>query len=385
MKATISGIIKTSRKLQKNDMNIQFNDFKKDYEVHGKEYLDAVKKVISSGRYVLGDEVKKFEDNFANYLGAKHCVGTANGLEAIQIALMAYGIGKDDEVITTPISAVATTLAILAVGATPVFGDVNEMGQINTDLIGGLITNKTKAILPVDLYGQPCDLVKIRKICDEHKLIFIEDACQAHGSTLNGKKLGTFGDSGCFSFYPTKNLGAFGDGGAIVTNDDELVKLFRELRDYGQKTKYVHTRYGLNSRLDELQAAILLEKLKYLDIDNEKRREVAKKYVKNLKGINGIKIILPVCVEDSNFHLFVIRTKKRDELREYLAKNGIPSLVHYPITIPDQPMFSKKYIDLRIPTARTLVNEVLSIPCNQYLSNEDVDYVSGKVVEFFRK
>lgn len=363
---------------------IKYLDFPQEVKIHKKEYLSAVERVLDSGSYVLSHEVENFEKEMAKYLGVNHCIGTANGLEAIQIVLMGYGIGMGDEVITTPISAVATTLAILAVGATPVFADVNETSQINADLIEGLITNKTKAILPVDLYGQPCDLIKIRKICSEHKLVFIEDACQAHGSTLGGEKLGTFGDAGCFSFYPTKNLGAFGDGGAIVTNNDELASTFRELRDYGQKTKYVHTRYGLNSRLDELHAAILSVKLKYLDAGNERRRGIAKRYIEKLKDIKEIELVLPENIDDSNFHLFVIKTDKRDELQSYLKDQGVPSLVHYPITIPDQPLFGNKYKDIKTNMARKLAKEVLSLPCNPYLEMNEVDCVSDKIKEFFR-
>lgn len=366
-------------------MDIQFNDFKKDYEARGEEYLNAVQRAMSSGWYILGDEVKNFEAEFAKYLGVKYCVGVANGLEAIQIALMAYGIGKSDEVITTPVSAVATTLAIMAVGATPVFADVNENGQIDADQIKGLITKNTKAVIPVDLYGQPCDLIKIGEICNKYNLIFIEDSCQAHGSSLLGKKLGTYGGVGCFSFYPTKNLGAFGDGGAIVTNDDKLVKVFKELRDYGQKTKYVHVRYGLNSRLDELHAAILSVKLKYLDSDNDKRRIIAKRYIENLRNVKGLNLVLPNNIDDSNFHLFAIKTNKRDELQSFLKSQGIPSLVHYPITIPDQPMFKRKYENLKIDNARKFVKETLSLPCNPFMKTEDVDYVSEKIIEFFKK
>lgn len=364
---------------------VNYLDFPKEVKVRKREYDEAVERVLSSGVYILSKEVENFENKLAKYLGVKYCVGNANGLEAIQIALMAYDIGKGDEVITTPVSAVATTLAILAVGATPVFADINENGQIDVSKIENLITKRTKAILPVDLYGQPCEIDKIKKICARYKLKLIEDAAQAHGATFKGKKLGTYGDIGCFSFYPTKNLGAFGDGGALVTNDKKLVKIFRQIRDYGQESKYVHSRYGLNSRLDELHAALLSVKLKHLDEDNGLRRKIAGRYVANLKGVKDIKIILPEKLADSNFHLFVIRTKKRDALKDYLAKNGIPSLVHYPITIPDQPMFGNKYKNLKINEARKLVAEVLSLPCHPYLSDKDIDYISEKIAGFFQK
>lgn len=365
--------------------NIKYLDFSEEVRVHKKEYLSTVQRVLESGSYILSSEVENFEKKFAKYLGVKYCVGTANGLEAIQIALMAYRIGQGDEIITTPISAVATTLAILAVGATPVFADVNGRGQIDSDQIEKLITKKTKAILPVDLYGQPCDLDKIKKICERYKLFLIEDACQAHGATFKNMKLGTFGDVGCFSFYPTKNLGAFGDGGALVTNDAKLAKVYRELRDYGQQKKYVHVRYGLNSRLDELHAALLSVKLKYLDGDNNKRRQVAKKYVENLKGIKNLELVLPDNIFDSNFHLFVIKTDRRDVLRDFLKAHGISTLIHYPITIPHQPMFGNKYKDLKIPVARKFVKEILSIPCHPFMGIKDVDYISEKIIEFFKR
>lgn len=361
---------------------VNYLDFKKEAKLHGDKYLSAAKRVLDSGVYVLSDEVKEFEKEFAKFCGAKYCIGVANGLEAIQISLMALGVGKGDEVITTPISAVATTLAILAVGATPVFVDVKENGQINEDLIESAITKKTKAVLPVHLYGQPANVKEIKKICKKYNLFLIEDSAQAHGTRLNGKKVGTFGELACYSFYPTKNLGAIGDGGAITTNNSDLAKICYQIRDYGQESKYVHTRFGLNSRLDELQAAILREKLKFLNEDNEKRKEIAKKYMEKLKGAKDVEIVLPQKFEDSIFHLFVIKTEKRDKLKKYLAENGIPSLIHYPVTIPDQPMFNGKYKKIEIPVARKFVNEILSLPCNPFLSLQDVGFVSQRILNF---
>lgn len=364
--------------------NVKYLDFQKEARLRGDKYMAAVKRVLDSGVYVLSDEVKEFEKEFAKFCGVKYCVGVANGLEAIQISLMALGIKEGDEVITTPISAVATTLAILAVGATPVFVDIKENGQINEDLIEKAITKRTKAVLPVHLYGQPANVEKIKDICKKHKLFLVEDSAQAHGTKLNDKKVGTFGEISCYSFYPTKNLGAIGDGGAITTNDPKLAKICSEIRDYGQESKYVHTRFGLNSRLDELQAAILREKLRFLDKDNETRREIAKRYVDGLKSTKGIEIVLPEKFDDSIFHLFVIKTKKRDELKKYLAENGIPSLIHYPITIPDQPMFKGKYKNLDIPVARKFVNQILSLPCHSFLTLEDVGYIINELDGFIR-
>lgn len=362
---------------------VNYLDFPKEYKLRGKKYLKAIDRVFKSGIYILGPEVKGFEKEFGRFIGAKNCIGVANGLEAIQIALMALGIGSGDEVITTPISAVATTLAILAVGAKPVFVDIRENGQINEDLIENAITKKTKVVLPVHLYGQPCAIDKIKRICHKHKIFLIEDAAQAHGTTLNGRKMGLYGDIACFSFYPTKNLGAIGDGGAIVTNNNKIVRICTEIRDYGQESKYVHSRYGLNSRLDELHAAILREKLKFLPQDNKKRQLIAKKYVEGIGKVKNLMVILPTKQNDSVFHLFVVKTDKRDALKSFLADNGIPSLIHYPITIPDQPMFSGKYRSLKIPVARMFVKEILSLPCHPFMTMGEVEYICNVLKTFF--
>lgn len=365
-------------------MQINYLDFKKDYRERKNIYLRAFNNVMKNGVYVLGGEVKSFEENFAKYLGVKYCIGVANGLEALQISLMALGIGKGDEVITTPLSAMATTLSILAVGATPVFVDIKNNGQLDENLIEKVITKKTKAILPVHLYGQPLEIEKIKNICKKYKLFLIEDVCQAHATRYKGKIVGAFGDTACYSFYPTKNLGAIGDGGAITTNDDKLAKLLFQIRDYGQESKYKHTIYGLNSRLDELQAAILNEKLKLLNKDTNKRKLIAKRYVKNLSNISGINLVLPELVSDSNFHLFVIRTERRDELQKHLKNNGVPSLVHYPISIPDQPIFNNVYGKVDLPIVRKFVNEILSIPCHPFMKLGEVDYVCRIIKNFFK-
>jgi len=366
--------------------NINYLDFPTEIRLRGNQYLKAVDRVLKSANYMLAREVSGFEDEFAKYLGVKYCIGVANGMEAIQISLMALGIKKGDEVITTPISAVATTLAILAVGATPVFADINEFGQIDSNKIEKLINKKTKAILPVDLYGQPCDVIGIKKLCKKFNLFFIEDACQAHGAIYKSKKLGTYGDVGCFSFYPTKNLGTFGDAGAIVTDNKDIAEKFRQIRDYGQESKYVHVVAGMNSRLDEIHAAILRVKLKYLDRDNNIRRKFAKLYVKNLSEIKGLTVVLPNEFDDSNFHLFVIKSKKRDELKRYLSNNGIPTLIHYPLTIPNQPVLKNLKLKFgKLPVSEKFVAEILSIPCHQFLTIREVEYISNKIKDFFAK
>lgn len=361
---------------------INYLDFKKENKLRGMKYVSAFKRVLSSAHYILGEEVENFEKEFAKYTDVKYCVGVANGLEALQVSLMSLGVGKDDEVITTPLSAVATTLAIMAVGAKPVFVDIKENGQIDESLIEKVITKKTKAIIPVHLYGQPFEVDSVKKICKKHNLFLVEDACQAHGTTYKGKKVGGFGEFGAFSFYPTKNLGAIGDAGAIVTNDKKLYEIVREIRDYGQSSKYIHARYGLNSRLDELQAAILREKLKNLEKDNRKRQKIAEIYTKNLSGLKDLEIILPENFEDSNFHLFVIKTKKRDELQNFLKQNGVPSLVHYPVSIPDQPMFNGRYKKTSLPISREFVKEILSLPINPFIKEDEVLQVCKKIKNF---
>ncbi|MCJ7805528.1 DegT/DnrJ/EryC1/StrS family aminotransferase [Patescibacteria group bacterium] len=364
---------------------VKFNDFPKEAELRFSEYDKAFRRVLHSGWYILGEEVKKFEGEFSEYLKVKYCIGVGNGLEALQISLMALGIGKGDEVITTPLSAVATTLSIIAAGAKPVFVDANEVAQINADLIEKAITKKTKAVMPVHLYGQPAEIDKIKEICKKHDLFLIEDTAQAHGSICKGKILGTFGDVGCFSFYPTKNLGAFGDAGAIVTNNKKVAKICAEIRDYGQESKYVHLRYGLNSRLDELQATLLRVKLKYLNQDNRKKRKIAKRYIEKLKNIKGLKLILPEKWDDSNFHQFVIKTSKRDELRKYLATKGIPTLIHFPVPIPDQPFLKKDYGKAKIPVCRMLAKSVVSLPCHIMMTQAQVDEVVRAIKKFFEK
>lgn len=342
-----------------------------------KNLQKAFKRVLTSGYLILGKEVANFEKEFASFLNAKYCIGVGNGQEALQISLMVLGIGKGNEVITTPISAVATTLSILAVGAKPIFVDTDEFGQINIDLIQRAVTSKTRAILPVHLYGNPLNMDKLNLICKQFKLNLVEDACQAHGSSYKGKKLGTFGNLGCFSFFPTKNLGAFGDGGAIVTNNAKLAEFCRQVRNYGQKKQYHHIRYGLNSRLDELHAALLSEELKNLESDNIKRRQLAKRYTKNLNYI-------PEFNPESNYHLFVIKHKQRNKLQKYLADFGIQTLIHYPRTIPDQPFLKREYGGVSIPTARNFVKQILSLPCHPQMSLKDVDYVSGKIRGFMQ-
>ena len=365
-------------------MEIPFNDLKKNYTQKKTKIDSAIKDVLESGYYILGNKVKKFEEEFATYIGTKHAIGVANGLEALQISLLSMDIGKGDEVITTSHSAVATTLAIVAVGAKPIFVDIDEYFHIDENKIEGKITNKTKAIIPVHLFGQAVEIEAIMKIAKKHKLMVIEDAAQAHGAKFKSKKVGSFGDTGCFSFYPTKNLSAFGDAGMIVTNDDDLAEKCKMIRNYGQKNRYEHEVYGVNSRLSELQAAILSVELTELDKNNKKRQKVAEQYIKELANIK--QIILPKrrAGADSVFHLYVIETNKRDELQKYLKENGITTLIHYPIPIHKQKCL-KEYNNIVLPITEEKAEKILSLPIHPHLTKKEVAYVCQHIKQFFHE
>lgn len=362
----------------------KFNDFTKEIVSKKSEYLKALESVLDSGWFILGKEVELFEKEFSKYLKVKNCIGVANGLEALQISLIAIGINEGDEIMTTPLSAMATTLAILAVGAIPVFVDVDERGLFDTKKAGAKISNKTKAIIPVHLYGQSLQMDILLELCKKYNLRLIEDSCQAHGSKYKNTFLGTLGDLGCFSFYPTKNLGAFGDGGAIVTDNDSLAEKCRVIRDYGQRGKYNHTTYGLNSRLDEMQAAILRVKLKNLDTENKKRRENARFYQKYLSKLPSIKLLESKSYEVENYHQFVIRAQRRDELKRFLDNSNIPTLIHYPKTIPDQPLFGKIYENLDIKVARNFCKEILSLPISPILEESEMMMVVKAIEKFYK-
>lgn len=344
----------------------------------------AVSRVFESGRFILGPEVETFEKSFAAYIGAEHTVGVANGLEALQIALLATGIRNGDEVITTPLSAVATTLAIQAVGAEPVFVDIDDFYHIDANKIEAGITKKTRAIIPVHLYGQSTNMEKIMKIAKKHELVVIEDCAQAHGAKFNGKIVGSFGTAGCFSFYPTKNLGAFGDAGAIVTNDPILADKCRMIRNYGQKNRYEHEIYGINSRLDEVQAAILSVLLPKLDQHNNRRREIAAIYKNELADIEGLELPNERQGASSVNHLFVVQTSKRDALQSHLKENGIDSLIHYPIPIHKQECF-KEFNKVNLPVVEKKVGQILSLPVHPFLTDQEVLFVCQIVKSFFTK
>ncbi|MCX6712808.1 MAG: DegT/DnrJ/EryC1/StrS family aminotransferase [Candidatus Vogelbacteria bacterium] len=359
-----------------------FNDFKKAYEEDQSKIDAAISRVLESGWYILGQEVENFETAFAGYLGAGQAIGVGNGLEALQIALLAIGLKPGDEVITTSRSAVATALSITAAGGTPVFADTDEYFHLDPALIEAKITPKTKAIIPVHLYGQACDLDKIMEIANKHGLTVIEDCAQAHGAEYKGKKVGTFGAFGCFSFYPTKNLGAFGDGGAIVTNDDQLAVKCRMLRNYGQTNRYEHEIYGLNSRLDEIQAAILSVRLPNLDKNNNRRSTLAALYRQELAGVTEIKLPLERPGAKHVYHLFVVETARRDDLQSFLKGKDIPTLIHYPIPIHRQASFFE-YNQISLPKTEVATAHILSLPIHPELSTQDILTVCSNIKTFF--
>lgn len=351
---------------------IKFLDLQKINAQYQEQFQQKLKLVLDNGWFILGNEVKEFERNFANYCDAKHCIGVANGLDALVLILKGYielgNFAKGDEIIVPSNTYIATILAILQADLIPVLVEPDlETFNINPELIKAKITSKTKAIMPVHLYGQLCDIQKINAIAKQHNLLVIEDAAQAHGLKFEGE------NAKAFSFYPGKNLGALGDGGAIITNDDELAKVIFSLRNYGSEKKYYNEFLGLNSRLDELQAAFLNVKLPYLDVDNSVRQNVANRYLAEIKNV---KIVLPKVKSLKNhvFHLFVIRTENRDELQNYLVENNIETIIHYPIP-PHKQKALKEWNKLSFPISEKIHDEVLSLPLSPVMTDAEVSFV----------
>ena len=352
---------------------------KAQYLAHKQEIDDAVNRVLESGWYILGDEVRAFEEEFAAYLGVSHSVGVGNGTEALHLALVACGIGHGDEVVTVSHTAVATVAAIELAGAKPVFVDIDPVTYaMDPELLEKVITSKTKAVLPVHLYGHPAPMEDILAITREYGLCVIEDCAQAHGATYRGKRVGSFGDMACFSFYPTKNLGALGDGGAVVTSDPELAEKARLLREYGWAERYVSHIPGWNSRLDEVQAAILRVKLKHLDFDNSNRIKLAKLYS---AGLFETDIALPMVQKGAVhvYHLYVIRVKERGSLQAYLRSKDIGAAVHYPVPVHLQPAYEK--IAVSLPHTEIAAREVLSLPMYPELTESQVQFVIDSIKE----
>ena len=353
------------------------------YSARKIEIDNAVKRVMDSGWYILGEDVAAFESEFAAYTGVEFGVGVGSGTEALHLALAACNIGSGDEVITVSHTAVATVAAIEQAGAIPVFVDIeSDFFTMDPRKIVLAITHKTKAIIPVHLYGQPVDLDPILKISKKYGLRIIEDCAQAHGAAYKNKRVGSYGDLACFSFYPTKNLGALGDGGMVVTDQPELAQRLRLLREYGWAERFISHFPGFNSRLDEVQAAILRTKLRYLDQDNRLRAEIAAMYH---AGLTGCEIILPICREDANhvYHLFVIRSPRRNALRRHLKNKNIAALIHYPVPVHLQPAYRGRFPgrDQLLVTGKTAA-EVLSLPIYPGLNMTEVQTVIEAVKTF---
>lgn len=348
---------------------------KRTFDLHKEEYEEAALRALNSGWYILGKEMDNFEKEFSAWAGVKHCVALNSGTDALILAIRALGIGTGDEVIVPANAYIASVIGVTENGATPVFVDADEHMEIDADQIESKITEKTKAILPVHLYGQSSRMDKIEEIARKHGLKLIEDCAQCHGSKYNGKLTGTFGNIGCFSFYPTKPLGALGDAGAIVTDDDELAEKVRLLRNYGSKVKYVNEINGVNSRMDEVQAALLKVGLKYLDSGNEERRLQAKQYRDEIKNK---KVRIPDEYEFVYhiYHLFPVLVEDREGFQKYLAENGVKTQIHYPIPPYVAECYSEwgyKWEDF--PNAAYYARHEVSLPIYCGLPDEELQYV----------
>lgn len=364
-------------------------DLTKQYATLKEEIMSSLDEVMSNAHFILGENVKKLEKDVAEYSGVKHGIGVANGSDALHIALQACGVGPGDEVIVPSFTFFATAGAVARTGAKPVFVDIEAM-TFNMDpaKIEKAITENTKAIIPVHLYGQMADMDPIVELAEKHRLFIIEDAAQSIGSKYKGKNAGQLSTAACYSFFPTKNLGAYGDAGMIVTNDDEIAEKMRVIRVHGSKPKYYHHVLGYNSRLDELQAAILNVKFPHLDKWGELRREKAITYTSLLKEQLGDKVVTPF-VEEHNYHVFhqyTIQVPNRDELQQFLNENEISTMIYYPKPLHLQPVFSEfGYKERDLPITEKTCSEALSLPMYPELTLEEQKYVVSKIVEFFNK
>lgn len=363
-------------------MKVPFFDATRQYHEIEQEINSAVLKVLASGKFVLGEEGINIEKNLAEFIGVKHGVAVNSGTDALKIALKALGVEAGDEVITVSNTAVPTVSAMREIGAIPVFVDINEYFLIDINKIEEKITSKTKAIVAVHLYGQPTDIKKIIEIAQKHKIKVVEDCAQAIGAEIDGRRVGSFGDVSCFSFYPTKNLGAYGDGGLILTNDENLEHQARMLRFYGMEKTYYANFEGFNSRMDEVQATILSIKLNYLEKWNTRRREIADFYLKNIKNE---KIVLPALAPNTKhvFHLFVVKTKDRDALKQHCEKNEVGVAIHYPFPIHLQRAYEfLNYKTGDLPNSESASSEILSLPMFPELSDEELKHVVETINAF---
>ena len=364
---------------------MQFLDLQAQYQAIKPEIDSAIQRVLDSGLFVLGPFVTEFEKNFAKYCGVKHAIGVGNGTDALFLSLKALDIGEGDEVITTPFTFFATAEVIANVGAKPVFVDIRpDTFNIDVEKIEAAITDKTRAIMPVHLYGQMCDMDRILEIALKHGLKVIEDAAQSVGAKYKDARCGGHGDAVCFSFFPSKNLGCYGDGGCIVTNDDSLAEELRMLRAHGSKKKYYNEKLGVNSRLDAIQAAILDVKLEYIDEWNEGRAVVAARYNEALSGVSDI--VTPVTLPDCKhvFHQYTIRTQRRDELAKHLGSAGVPTMVYYPTPMHLLPALAYlKHSHGDFPEAEKAAQKSVSLPMYSELSGQDQEEISTAIKTFF--
>jgi len=381
-------------------MKVPLVDLKRNIESIKNDLTSAIERCLENTGFILGDEVKLFEEEFARYCEAEYCIGVNSGTDALHLALRAVGAGEGDAVITVPFTFVATAEAIWMTGALPLFVDIDEdtytlsTGELRRflnervkDGIDRVTGKRVKGVIPVHLYGHPCNMEEIMDLAKKYNLFVIEDCAQAHGARVlfKGKfrRVGSLGNAGCFSFFPAKNLGAFGDGGAVITSDKNLSEKVFMLRNHGRIEKYDHLIKGFNSRLDTIQAAILRAKLKHLDKWNERRREIAKRYIKNLRGLKGVEIKKPKEWAEPVYHLFVIETEKRSELQKELSKNGIATGIHYPIPLH----LLKSFEDLGyrkgdFPVSEKCAERVLSLPMFPELKDEEVDRICEIIADF---
>lgn len=365
-------------------MNIPFLDLKAQYRQLEDEILPVVKEAMKNAAFIGGPQVTGFEEEFAAFCDAPFCIGVGSGTDALRFALMASNVSRGDEVITVPNTFIATTEAVTQVGAKPVFVDVrSDTCNIDVKEIESKISSKTKAIIPVHLYGQPADMDSILEIANRYNLVVIEDACQAHGALYNNRKAGSIGTAGCFSFYPGKNLGAFGEAGAVVTKDETISEKIRMIRDHGQEKKYFHKIEGFNGRLDAIQAAVLRVKLKKLSEWNSARQKNAKMYSELLSQVKGVRVPFEEAFAKSVYHLYVIHVDKRDELQKFLSDRGISSGLHYPVPLHLQ----EAYKDMgfkkgSFPIAEKSAEQLLSLPMFPELKKEEIEYTVNTIKEF---
>ena len=366
-------------------------DPRANYGAHRAEIVDAIHRVLESGAYILGPEVAAFEQEFARYLGVQDAVGVANGTDALQLALRAGGFGAGDVVLTVAHTAVATVAAIELVGALPLLVDIDPRTlTIDVNCLADTLKRyqhpRPKAVIPVHLYGNPADLPAIMEIARRHDLFVLEDCAQAHGAALHGKKAGAWGQAAAFSFYPTKNLGAIGDGGAVVSNDPAFSERLRMLRQYGWRQRYISEFPGLNSRLDEIQAAILRVKLKYLDAENHRRQELASRYNALL---SETPLVLPQQRRETEhvYHQYVVRVEQRDALRAFLQEHGVSTLIHYPVPVHKQPAYQGRIMlaGPGLPATERACQEIVSLPMHPQLTDEQVETVGELIVRWHQR